>query len=175
MKVYVRLPGKGNSNSHGARPVHLIITIMKWIWTSRLSIKNSLSDSHLANPPLRRRRGRGLVAGGRVVSGPNTPTTRRTTTRSSKINLQHALNFRAFCGANFVTYSANFKGNETRVAYRVASPVTSNPKPETRNPNPETRSPKPETRNQRPEVRNPKPETEVRNPKPETRSPRLET
>jgi len=26
-KVDISLPGKGNSNSHGARPVHLIITI----------------------------------------------------------------------------------------------------------------------------------------------------
>ena len=42
-KVDVRLPGKGNSNSHGARPVHLIITMIKWIQTSGLSIKNSLS------------------------------------------------------------------------------------------------------------------------------------
>ena len=42
-KVDIRLPGKGNSNSHGARPVHLIITMIKWIRTSRLSIKNSLS------------------------------------------------------------------------------------------------------------------------------------
>jgi len=42
-KVDVRLPGKGNSNSHGARPVHLIITMIKWIQTSRLSIQNSLS------------------------------------------------------------------------------------------------------------------------------------
>jgi len=42
-KVDVRLPGQGNSNSHGARTVHLIITMIKWIWTSRLSIKNSLS------------------------------------------------------------------------------------------------------------------------------------
>jgi len=41
-KVDVRLPGKGKSNSHGARPVHLIITTKKWIRTSRLSIKNSL-------------------------------------------------------------------------------------------------------------------------------------
>ena len=39
----VRLPGKGNSHSHGARPVHLIITMIKWIRTSRLSVKNSLS------------------------------------------------------------------------------------------------------------------------------------
>jgi len=30
-KVDVRLPGKGNSNSHGARPVHLIITMIKWV------------------------------------------------------------------------------------------------------------------------------------------------
>ena len=41
-KVDVRLPGKGNSNSHGARPVHLTITMIKWIRASRLSIKNSL-------------------------------------------------------------------------------------------------------------------------------------
>ena len=41
-KVDARLPGKGNSNSHGARPVHLIITMIKWFRTSRLSIKNSL-------------------------------------------------------------------------------------------------------------------------------------
>jgi len=39
-KVDVRLPGNGNSNSHGARPVHLIITMIKWIRTSRSSIKN---------------------------------------------------------------------------------------------------------------------------------------
>ena len=41
-KVDVRLPGKGNSNSRGARPVHLIITMIKWTRTSRSSIKNSL-------------------------------------------------------------------------------------------------------------------------------------
>jgi len=41
-KVDVRLPGRGNSNSRGARPVHLIISMIKWIRTSRLSIKNSL-------------------------------------------------------------------------------------------------------------------------------------
>ena len=42
-KVDARLPGKGNSNSHGARPVDLIITMIKWTRTSRLSVKNSLS------------------------------------------------------------------------------------------------------------------------------------
>ena len=43
-KVDVRLPGKGNSNSHDARPVHQIISMIKWIWTCRLSIKISLSS-----------------------------------------------------------------------------------------------------------------------------------
>jgi len=42
-KVDIRLPGNGNSTSHGARPVRLIIKMIKWIRTSRLSIKNSLS------------------------------------------------------------------------------------------------------------------------------------
>ena len=41
-KVDVRLPGKGISNSLGARPFHLIITMIKWIRTIRMSIKNSL-------------------------------------------------------------------------------------------------------------------------------------
>ena len=45
-KVDVRLPGKGNSNSHDARPVYLIIKMIKWIQTSRLSIKKSLSGSN---------------------------------------------------------------------------------------------------------------------------------
>jgi len=42
-KVDIRLSGKGNSNSHGARPVHQIISMIKWVRTSRLSIKNSPS------------------------------------------------------------------------------------------------------------------------------------
>jgi len=47
MKVDIRLPEKGNSKSHGARPVHLIITMIKWIRTRRLSIKNSLSPQRV--------------------------------------------------------------------------------------------------------------------------------
>ena len=43
LNIVGRLPGKGNSDSHGARPVHLIITMIRWIRTSMLSIKNSLS------------------------------------------------------------------------------------------------------------------------------------
>ena len=47
----VRLPGKGNSNSHGARPVHQIISIIKWIWTSSSSLKNSLSLADQGGKP----------------------------------------------------------------------------------------------------------------------------
>jgi len=35
--------GSGGLNSHDARPAHLIITTVKWIRTSSLSIQNSLS------------------------------------------------------------------------------------------------------------------------------------
>ena len=42
-KVDARLPGKGSSNSHGARQVHLMITMIKWIRTSRLSMSTSLA------------------------------------------------------------------------------------------------------------------------------------
>ena len=44
-KVDIRLPGKENSNSHGVRPVHQIISMKKWIRTSRLSIKNFLFET----------------------------------------------------------------------------------------------------------------------------------
>ena len=40
-KVDVRQPEKENLKSHSARPIHIIM--IKWSWTSRLSIKNSLS------------------------------------------------------------------------------------------------------------------------------------
>ena len=42
-KADIRLPGKGNLNSHGARPVHQIISMTKWIRTNRLPINNSHS------------------------------------------------------------------------------------------------------------------------------------
>ena len=42
--VDVRLLGKGNSKSQGSRPVHQIISMIKWIGTGKLSIKNSLSS-----------------------------------------------------------------------------------------------------------------------------------
>jgi len=42
----MRLPEKGNSNSHGASPGHQIISMVKWIRTTKLSkIELSLSLS----------------------------------------------------------------------------------------------------------------------------------
>jgi len=38
-KVDVRLPEKGDAKSHGASPVHLIITMIMWIRTRRLSVE----------------------------------------------------------------------------------------------------------------------------------------
>ena len=55
MKVDVRLPGEGNSNTHGARPVQLIITTIKRILTSRLSKKNSLFVVLTTNGTVRQR------------------------------------------------------------------------------------------------------------------------
>ena len=48
--LHVTLHGL-HSNSHGARPVHLIITMIKWIRTSRLSIKNSLTRAPARSAP----------------------------------------------------------------------------------------------------------------------------
>jgi hypothetical protein len=49
-----RLPGKGNSNSLRARPVHLIITMIKWTRTSRLSIKCPLVPRAIECPRRKR-------------------------------------------------------------------------------------------------------------------------
>ena len=38
IKEDIRLPGTGDSKSHGARPVHQIISMIMWILTSRVSI-----------------------------------------------------------------------------------------------------------------------------------------
>jgi len=45
--------------------------------------------------------------------------TRWTTTLSSQVNLPHAINFRASCGANLVTSSSQFRANETLVLHRA--------------------------------------------------------
>ena len=46
----------------GIRPVHLIITMIKWIRTSRLSIKNSLSRGQDLNEATRQLGGHQLQA-----------------------------------------------------------------------------------------------------------------
>jgi len=66
---------EGDSNCHAARLVHLIMTMIKWIRTSRLSIKNSLSlprappprcweggGLNYCSPPLRQPRGKWMVS-----------------------------------------------------------------------------------------------------------------
>ena len=53
-RVDVRLPGKGYSNSHGVRPVRLIITMIKWIRTSRLSKKKLSLPARQTPLPTRR-------------------------------------------------------------------------------------------------------------------------
>ena len=42
--VDIRLPEKREFKLHGASPVHQIISVIKWIQTSRLSVYNSLSS-----------------------------------------------------------------------------------------------------------------------------------
>jgi len=49
-----------------------------------------------------------------------TAAARLTTTLSSKVNLHHAINFRALCGANLVTYPADFRG--TKLAWPIVRP-----------------------------------------------------
>ena len=49
-KVDIWLPGKGNSNSHGTRPVLQIISMIKWIRTSWLSIKKKLAKQQATSP-----------------------------------------------------------------------------------------------------------------------------
>ena len=65
-KTDVQRPGRGDSNSHGARPVCLIITMIEWIRTSKLSMTYSLSGDQssgcLARGKGARKRGAFLLA-----------------------------------------------------------------------------------------------------------------
>ena len=51
--MIVKLTGVSRA-SHGARPVHPNIMMIKWIRTSRLSIQNSLSRTRLETEAARR-------------------------------------------------------------------------------------------------------------------------
>ena len=69
-KVDVRLPVKGNSNSQGARPVHLIITIIEWIRTTRLSVK-SLSEPDIRGDGAEGVQGQNLAVSKARIQGQN--------------------------------------------------------------------------------------------------------
>jgi len=121
-------------NAHGARPVHLITTMIKWIRTSRLSIKNCLSLS--LHPPFRHR----AMWHTTRQSGPDS-------------GLWLELFFRRHSLRNHPHADAHQHRDHQG---------EKSPKPETRNLEPETRNMTPETRNVKPEISNPKPE--IRNP-----------
>jgi len=62
------------------------------------------------------------AAAANIQSSPRpSPTTRWSASLSSKVNSPHAINLRAFRGANLVTLPSKFGGNEPLVLYRVAS------------------------------------------------------
>jgi hypothetical protein len=81
-KVDVRLPGEGNSHSHGAGPVYYNMEMMWWIWTSMLSIQNCLSLSLHAGGAggqvTKKQRAVCSFAGGGGVGGPVFPSHRST-------------------------------------------------------------------------------------------------
>ena len=56
------------------------------------------------------------------------PATRWRTTLSSKANLQHAIDFKASCGAKLVTQRSNFPANEALEFHCLGGP----PQPSTR-------------------------------------------
>jgi len=144
--------------AHGARPVHQIISMIKWIRTSKLSLTNSLYA--VAREPRARRGRRQARAGRRSL---------RLRTRGIAVRLRapSKRGRRGFesrrgpeSGRFFFAERAAGRWGWVRSGCWDGVP----PKPETRTPKPETRNPKPGTRNPRPETRNPNPETET-NPK----------
>ena len=185
-----KLPGKVNPNPHGARPVHLMITMIKWTRTSRLSIQNSLSDPPPHHPSRagtrsRRRKREGLSS--RKPQPP--PKLTLTLTRSHAHTLtrsggghdlesetrhpkpSHHLENPKPCHG--VLLSLCFPHHEPR------NPKTQawNPKTETRIPESKPPTLKPQTPNSKPQTpnpQNPKPNTkhQTSNPKPQTPNPK---
>ena len=78
----VRLPGKGNSNSHGARPDHLFITMIKRIRTSRLSIKHFL----FAQLDIQTKAAASLVSGSDIL----TPSTQKQVLEVQEVEIDPA-------------------------------------------------------------------------------------
>ena len=54
-----------------------------------------------------------------AMSCQNPRATQRSTTLSSQVNLPHAINFRAVCGANLVTLRSKFRAKKNLVLHRV--------------------------------------------------------
>jgi len=81
--VDVRLPGKGNSNSNGARPVHLIITMIKWIRTSKSGVESGEYPQAYSMERM-----------SRMVS----ETERSTTTKSKELGTYKTVNIRQSIG-----------------------------------------------------------------------------
>ena len=64
-----------------------------------------------------------------VVWGSQIPhTTRCTTNLTSKVNFHRVIDFRALCGAPFVTYRAGFRANKTRGQGYLAHKRTPSPR-----------------------------------------------
>ena len=61
--VDVRLPGKGDSSSHGARPVHLIIMMIKWIRIPACTRPRLAARPAIAPPTLPQTRSPAAIAG----------------------------------------------------------------------------------------------------------------
>ena len=102
-KVDERLLEKGNSNSHGARPVHLTITIIKRIWTRRLSLKTVLlSDVCLLPLSLSPSQGGSAACGG--YSGSHTPQRLRTP-RAFRVLVSPSLDSACLTRADCLTHA----------------------------------------------------------------------
>ena len=188
---------KGNSDSHGARPVHLIISTIKWIRTSRLSVNNSFSVLTVRDPSPETRDPE-LKAEIRRFLRNSKSETRDTRHKTRHPNPQ-PWNLKP-CTRVHTPQSPGNTRYET--AWETQHPKSKPPKPEARSPAPgqHLRSlltsasmlvesapppvtvqshkllPNPPPRKPTSNTRSPKPETpKPRNPEPETQTPKPET
>ena len=81
----ISLPGQRNANSHGARPVHQIISMITWIRTSKLSIKISFSAGD--HPVVGAARLGRRIFHGHVLPGPRNSSLEYKSTTSQKFKV----------------------------------------------------------------------------------------